>query len=168
MHCLSPKGRLGPLALAVGAMAGCALAEAPAGWRHWDLGAIGLRVPAVMQLKAGGTDSQAGALTSDGLRIVYDFGLYSDPLARRDDMLDYRSSAAAVDGRAARMVQFRLGGATAAPLPACSGVHVPAVRKSSMGALSLTVLACAASADGLQDVPAIFRSIRFQGAAARS
>lgn len=160
MRCLSP------LALVLGIMAGCALADTPVGWRHWDLGAIRLQAPALMQLKAGGIDSQAGALTADGLRIDYDFGLYSDPLARRDGLLDYRSSDAAVDGRAARMVQFQRGGASAATLQACSGVHVPAVRQSSMGAMSLTVLACAASADGLKDVPAIFRSIRFQDAAA--
>lgn len=167
MRRLSRIRRLGTLALVVGTMAACALANTPSDWQSWDLGAIRLHTPAAMQLKAGGIDSQAGMLTSEGLRIEYDFGLYSDPLTRRDDMLDYRSTDGTVDGRAARIVHFRLTGTAATTLRACSGVHVPAVRRSSMGALSLTVLACAASADDLKDAPDIFRSIRFQGSAAR-
>jgi hypothetical protein len=120
-----------------------------------------------MHLTAGGIDSQAGVLTADGLRIDYDFGLYSDPLVRRDDMRDYQSTAGTVDGLAARFVRFRLAGATQS-LPLCSGVHVPQVRRSGTGILALTVLACADRAERLTDAPAIFESIRFQDTAGRS
>ncbi len=156
-------------------MAGCVLAAStpasPAAWRSWDLGAFQVRAPAHLGQTAAGIDSQAGVLSGVNLRIDYDFGLYSDPLARREDTLDYQSRAGKVDGLDARFVQYRLAASSAQAAQACSGVHVPRVRATGMGPLRLTVLACAAQAtgvaDGLVDVPAMLASIRFQEPAAR-
>ena len=171
MRCLSRTRRLVALALVGGtSMAACVLANdnTPADWRTWDLGAFRMRVPAVLVHVAGGIDSKAGVFTAEGLRIEYDFGLYSDPLTRRDDMLDYQSSEGNVEGLAARFVRYRLAGAADLPARSCSGGFVPGVRMSGMGALKLTVLACAVGGDNLMDVPTIFESIRFQGPAPRS
>lgn len=158
--------QLGALALVACSVAACASAATPADWQDWDLGAFRMRTPTGLHHVAGGTDSQAGAWTADGVRISYDYGLYSDPLNRRSAMLDYQSSAGKVDGLDARFVRFRVAESTG-PVQTCSGVHVPLVGTSSMGKLSLTMLACAADADRLQPVPAMFESIRFQGPAAR-
>ena len=155
------------LLLAGSFMAGCVAAAAPADWRTWDLGAFRMRAPADLRLAAGGIDAQSGALTTAALRIDYDFGLYSDPLDRRADTLDYQSRAGTVDGLAARFVGYRIAPAGAQAGQACSGVHVPEVRSSGMGSLALTVLACAEHADGLRDVPAMLASIRFQPPARR-
>ncbi len=167
MCTLSRTRSLTALVLAGCFMAGCVLAAAPAAWRTWDLGAFQMRAPANLSQTAGGIDSQAGALSAGGLRVDYDFGLYSDPLARREDTLDYQSSAGKVDGLDARFVQYRLGSSGEQAAQACSGVHVPRVVTSGMGRLALTVLACAAHADGLADVPTMLASIRFQEPVAR-
>lgn len=167
MHTLSRIRSLAALVLAGCSMSGCALAAAPAAWRTWDLGAFQMRAPANLSQTAGGVDSQAGALSAGGLRVDYDFGLYSDPLARREDTLDYQSSAGKVDGLDARFVQYRLGASGEQAAQACSGLHVPRVVTSGMGPLALTVLACTERADGLADVPAMLASIRLQQPAAR-
>lgn len=167
MGWLSRIRRQSALALVGCAMTGCALAVAPADWQRWDFGAFQLRTPAGMQLAAGGIDSQAGALSAGDLRIEYDFGLYSDPLTRRDDTWDYQSRSGSVDGLTARFVRFRLGATPGQTARMCSGVHVPGVRESGMGALALTVLACAARDDSLKVVPAVLASIRFAQPAAR-
>ena len=164
MGWLNRRSGLASCALIV--LAGCAMAAAPANWRSWDLGAFRLQAPANLQQTAGGIDSQAGSLAADGLRVQYDFGRYSDSLTRRDDLLDYQSSAGVVDGLPARFVQFRAKDQTA-PAQFCSGVHVPKVRPSGAVMLSLTVLACAATADQLAPVAAILASIRFQASASR-
>ena len=155
------------LLLVGSSMAGCVSAAAPADWRTWDLGAFQMRAPADLRLAAGGIDSQAGALTAAGLRIDYDFGLYSDPLARRDDTLDYQSRAGTIDRLDARFVRYRIAPAGQQAAQSCSGVHVPGVRSSGMGPLALTVLACADHAEGLRDVPAMLASIRFQAPSGR-
>lgn len=142
------------------------MAAMPADWRTWDLGAFQLRAPDHMQLSAGGIDSQAGALTAEGLRIDYDFGLYSDPLERRDDAVQYDASSGSIDGLPARFVRFRTRD-PAGHSRTCSGVHVPRVRQSGTGPLSLTVLACAALPERLTDMPAVFASIRIRGSASR-
>ena len=152
---------LAPWVLTV--LSGCATAAAPSDWRTWDLGDFSLRTPAAMSLVTGGIDSQAGTLSADGLRIEYDYGLYSDPLIRSSDRLDYRSNAGTVDGLAARFVQFRVK----APAQSCSGVHVPGVRASGTSTVALTVLACASTADLLQPASAIFATIRFKGTTTR-
>jgi hypothetical protein len=144
----------------------CAMAATPPDWRARDLGGFTLHTPADMQLRAGGADSQAGTLTSGSLRIDYDFGLYADPLVQREDALDYQSGAAIVDGMSARQVHFRLQDA-AGQSRSCIGVHVPQVRQSGTGPLSLTMLACADKADDLKDVPAMFASIRITGSRSR-
>ena len=148
-------------------VAACVSAAAPAAWRSWNLGAFDMRAPADLRHSAGGIDSLAGALTAAGLRVDYDFGLYSDPLARRDDTLDYASTTGKVDGLDARFVRFRIAPAGEQAAQSCSGVHVPGVRNSGMGPLALTVLACATQVDGLRDVPAMLASIRFQPPVAR-
>jgi len=142
------------------------MAATPPDWRARDLGGFALHTPADMQLRTGGIDSQAGTLTSDSLRIDYDFGLYSDPLAQREDALDFQSCGATVDGLPARQVQFRLQDA-AGQSRSCIGVHVPQVRQSGMGPLRLTVLACADKPDQLKDMPAMFASIRLTGSGSR-
>lgn len=165
---LSRIKRLVALALVGGTvMAGCALADnnnnkPPADWHTWDLGAFRMQAPSGLKHVAGGTDSQAGTLTADGLRIEYDFGLYSDPLVRREETLDYQSSEGTVDGLVARFARYRLAGAADLRAWSCSGVFVPRVRASGMGALKLTVLVCAAGGDGLKHAPTIFESIRFR------
>ncbi len=164
MGWLTTQRALAPSALIV--LSGCAMAAAPADWRTWDLGAFRLQTPAEMQHVAGGIDSKAGTLASDGLRVQYDFGLYSDPLNPRGAVSDYRSGAGKVDGLPARFVQFRSSGQAGQP-QTCSGVHVAGVRPSSMGMLSLTVLACAATSDQLAPATAILASIRFQAPASR-
>lgn len=152
-----------PIALTVvaGAMVACAVAAATTEWRIWDLGAFQIRAPSSLHHTAGGIDSKAGVLSTDGLHISYDFGLYSDPLTRRGDMLDYQSVAGSADGLAGRFVRFRQAGTAQQPDRICHGVHVPHVRMSGVGALSLTVLACAFSAESLKDTEAIIASIRF-------
>ncbi len=163
MGALTPRlPTLAVLLLVGGSMAACVSAATPADWRTWDLGAFQMRAPAELRHTAGGIDSQAGALTAAGLRIDYDFGLYSDPLARRNDTLDYHARDGKVDGLDARFVRFRIAPAGAQAGQSCSGVHVPAVRSSGMGPLALTVLACAPHADGLRDVPDMLASIRLQ------
>lgn len=158
MGWLSARFSLAVCALIV--LTACTLAAA-ANWRRWELGAFRLQTPANLQQVAGGIDSQAGSLSADGLRVQYDFGRYSDPLTPTDDTLDYHSDAGMVDGLPARFVRFRVKGPTASA-PFCSGVHVPQVRPAGAGMLSLTVLACAMTADQLAPVSAIFASIRFQ------
>ncbi len=142
------------------------MATMPADWRTWDMGAFQLRAPGPMQSSAGGIDSQAGALTGEGLRIDYDFGLYSDPLERRDDAVQYDARNGIIDGLPARFVRFRTRD-PAGQSRSCSGVHVPRVRQSGTGPLSLTVLACAARPERLSDMPAVFSSIRIGGSASR-
>lgn len=159
--------RLAAQALIGAGVAGCALAAAPADWHTWDLGAFKMRAPAQMRMSAGGIDSLAGTLAAAGLRLDYDFGLYSDPLTRRDDTLDYTARGGRIDGLEARFVRFRLASASERTLRECAGVHVPGVRSSGMGPLSLTVLLCAASADALAHAPMVFDSIRFQQPVAR-
>lgn len=159
MRCLISRLRLAAFAAPV-VLAACAVAATPSDWQERDLGGFALRTPANMQLRAGGTDSQAGTLTSDHLRIDYDFGLYSDPLAQREDTFDYQSEPVTVDGLPARQVQFRLPDA-AGQSRSCIGVHVPQVRQSGMGSIRLTVLACTDKPDQLKNVPAMFMSIRF-------
>jgi hypothetical protein len=166
-HASRPLALLAALALIGAGMAGCAFAAAPAVWPTWDLGAFQMRAPATMRMSAGGIDSLAGTLTAEGQRIEYDFGRYADSLTRRDDTLDYASRSGHVDGLQARFVRFRLQHAPDQALPECAGVHVPGVRNSGMGPLALTVLFCAATADGLQHASAVFDSIRFQGPVAR-
>ena len=161
---LSLRRALAPWALVV--LSGCAMAAAPVDWRTWDLGAFRLQAPAGLQHQASGIDSQAGALSADGLRVQYDFGRYSDPLTRRSDTLDYHADAGTVDGLPARFVQFRVKGQTGT-MQSCSGVHVPQVRPSGTSMLSLTVLACADTREQLAPVSAILASIRFQAPASR-
>lgn len=162
-----PIRRLVVLALLGASTAACAQAAVPADGHTWDLGAFTMRAPVKMRLASGGVDSQAGVLTADGLRIDYDFGLYSDPLNPRDDALEYTSRSGRIDGLDARFVRYRLASAPDRPAQACAGVHVPGVRSSGMGPLALTVLVCAATADGLRDAPAMFDSIRFLGPVVR-
>lgn len=147
-------------------LAACAMAATPSDWRSRDLGGFTLRTPVNMQFRAGGIDSQAGALTSESLRIDYDLGLYSDPLVQRENALDYQSGSTTVDGLAARQVQFRLPDATGQSR-SCIGVHVPQVRQGVMGPIRLTVLACADKPGQLKDMPAMFASIRFTGSGSR-
>lgn len=155
---------LAPWVLVV--LSGCALAAVPSGWRSWDLGAFRLQTPPGLQQQGGAIDSQAGTLVGDGLRVEYDYGRYSDPLARSADRLDYRSETGIVDGLPARFVQYRFQG-EGGGMRSCSGVHVPRVRVSGSNALSLTVLACADTSEQLAAVPTILSSIRFQAAPAR-
>jgi hypothetical protein len=143
--------RLRLAAFAPVVLVACAMAATPPDWRARDLGGFTLHTPADMQLRAGGD---------------YDFGLYADPLVQREDALDYQSGAAIVDGMSARQVHFRLQDA-AGQSRSCIGVHVPQVRQSGTGPLSLTMLACADKADDLKDVPAMFASIRITGSRSR-
>lgn len=143
------------------------MAATPSDWQERDLGGFALRTPADMQLRTGGIDSQAGTLTSEALRIDYDFGPYSDPLAQRADALDFHSGAITVDGLPARKVQFRLPDAATGQSRSCIGVHVPQVRQSSTGPMRLTVLACADKPDQLKDVPAMIATIRFTDSGSR-
>ena len=136
------------------------MAAAPTHWRTWDLGDFRLQTPPGWTQVVGGIDSQAGTLAEGGLRIEYDFGRYSDPLARREDMQDYRSNAGMVDGLPARFVQFRSVG-PAGQRQTCSGVHVPRIRPSGTSMLSLTVLACADTEAQLGPSAAILGSIRW-------
>ncbi|MEO7941650.1 MAG: hypothetical protein ABIR55_23730 [Burkholderiaceae bacterium] len=142
------------------------MAATPVKWRTWDLGAFRMQTPANLQQVAGGIDSQAGTLSADGLRVIYDFGRYSDPLERTGDTLDYQSQAGVVDGLPGRMVQFRVNDPAAAT-QFCSGVHVPRAQPSPSAALSLTVLACAPTVEQLAPVPAIIASIRLRASASR-
>lgn len=136
------------------------MAAVPSHWRTWELGEFRLQTPPGWSQIVGGIDSQAGTLAQGGLRVEYDFGRYSDPLTRRDDMRDYRSNAGAVDGLPARFVQFRatsLGG----QMQSCSGVHVSHIRPSGSAKVSLTVLACADTEAQLGPSAAIIGSIRW-------
>jgi hypothetical protein len=132
-----------------------------AAWKLVDAGPFTLRAPRSMVLTQGGTDSTAGSLAGEDLRLDYDFGLYSDPLRQGENSSGYESRDVAVDGFPARFVNFTLPGKWA-PARSCTGVHVPQVRRSALGWLRLTVLACADDPQDLKPARAILATLRFR------
>jgi hypothetical protein len=145
-------------------MFGGVAAADDATWKLVDAGPFTLRAPRSMVLTQGGTDSTAGSLAGEDVRLDYDFGPYSDPLRQGEDSSSYESRDGTVDGLPARFVNFTLPGKRA-PARSCTGVHVSQVRRSALGWLRLTVLACADEPQDLKPARAILATLRFRRAA---
>jgi hypothetical protein len=126
----------------------------PQGWRRVEVGAVSLAVPGNLRAEPqGGKDSMARTFRRPGLRLVVDYGWYSDPLEDRPG-IEFTRSATEVDGRPATSVRYR---SPDPGQPSMAGIHVPDVGD---GTLKLTVLAYAESEADLADAERILRSVR--------
>ena len=135
-------------------------AAAPERTRH-DLGAFWIDAPASWSLTSGGMDSAAGHFTGERLRLDYDFGLYSDPLRLPQGATDVGERSVTIDGLPGRQVRYTLQRGADEPMHYL-GVHVPAVRATSMGRLKLTVLAVSADVEQIRQAEAVMATIRFK------
>lgn len=158
MYGLSAGLSLGVLAL--GVLAASVGAAAGAQWPVRNLGPFELRAPASMALTQGGIDSMAGALADDRLRLDFDFGLNTDSLQAKPGATDYRMRTMTVDGLPAHLVTYSVAD-NSGPAQFCAGVHVPQVRRSSIGRIGLTLLACGGNPDSIRQAQAIFSTLRF-------
>lgn len=150
--------------VAVLSMAASSCVAAP-GWTRHDLGAFWMDAPAGWsQSTDRAVDSAAGHLTAEGLRLDYDYGLYSDPLPVPDGATDVRERPVVVDGLPARQVRYRLRVGSAKPMYYL-GVHLAVVRYTSMGPLKLTVLAASSDKKQIRRAEAAMATIRFKPAA---
>ena len=139
---------------------------ASAHWRTLKLGEFTFIAPASMVHKAGGVDSQAGTLSDSSRRLSYDYGAYSDPLTSVDGAIALKERTGLVDGLVSRFVTFTR------PDPrgqnqACEGVHVPFIRNSAIGSITLTLLLCGDAQEVRATADKLFASVKFQTDAVR-
>lgn len=137
------------------------VAVAGSTWKLLDLGPLTVRTPAGMVLARGGTDSLAGAIVGENLRLDYDLGLYSDPLEPREGAGDFEVRAGTLDGLPARFVSYRIVNETG-QTRFCTGVHVPEVRRSVMGRIGFTALACGDHPRSMKLARAILSTLLFR------
>lgn len=103
-----------------------------------------------------GIDSEIGGWKSPSVRLMYDYGAYSDPL--RDSLS--RSGVVCdqeIGDRRARLVSFHDSTGHYRV-----GAHWPNVRGSSIGPLSLTITGVARDAAARDSLVAIMWSVRFR------
>jgi hypothetical protein len=174
-----PLRRLAAAGLIAFCVTGCGISPAvaqpgaavPKDWRHVDAGSFSFMAPPSLQKQGGqAIDSQAGQLSNDTLTLHYDYGLYSDPLSARAEVRDHRSRTGVLDGFEAQFVSFTYlpdPQGKVPPKPYCEGVHVPLVKRSLIGALRLTLLACSKEPAGLAIAPQLFASVKFSADAKR-
>lgn len=164
--------RLAQRALVLGLLlAGTAGSMASEACQLRELGAFSLCVPPAWRLEAtAGTavDSAAGRWSVGGpgaaLLIEHDFGLYSDPLKDLPEGARVLAETALqVEGRAARLLRYTAPGREGEPAMHLLGLHVPVVHPGGrMGPIRLTLLARSTDPKRLDEVDAVFRSLRFK------
>jgi hypothetical protein len=132
---------------------------APTACTLHDLAGFTICAPPTWTLVKGGTDSAAGHFQDGALRVDYDFGLYSDPLAVPAGATGVTGEPVTIDGHTASRVTYTR---PTTPPTYCLGVHVSGVAKVSMGQLKLTILASTPKAEQLQALDAVVATVRFK------
>jgi len=155
---------LSTVVLALSGALGCSAAPNPDNWTVHEFKSFSLRAPAEWLLVAGGADSQAGRLQGpSGVAISYDFGLYSDPLTAPHGAVDMQTQSATVGGLPARWVRYVLPGGAGSTPRSCVGLHVPQVRKTSMGPIRFTAQTCVQDPASLALARSVMATVRFEG-----
>ena len=158
------RGRLAAVFAAL-SMASAWLGATPNNWVLHDLGAFWMQAPKTWTLGKGqGTDSAVGRLSSAGVSMEYDFGLYSDPLRVPEGATEVKERALVIDGLPARQVSYIMHPAATTPMHYL-GLHIPEVRATSMGKQRLTLLAQSVHATPLKQAAAVMATVRFKPAA---
>ena len=134
----------------------------PHDWTESTAGnAFSLRAPAGTQYKPGqGTDSLVGTFASTDFEITSDYGLYSDPLSQWKSNAQYNARAVEIDGKPAKLVTA-YAPELAADRPYVIGLHVANVKRSTLGAVKLSLIASVASPAQFPIIKQVFGSIRF-------
>jgi hypothetical protein len=94
--------------------------------------------------------------SGDGIRVSFDFGLYSDPLTLPEQATQVKEFSKAVGGHLAHHVSYSRGSINAV------GIHFPKVSSTSIGPLKLTVLAQSRDMTKLRAVDEAFATIKFK------
>lgn len=96
--------------LAIGCSSSEKKAQGPRGWRELDAGTFTIWVPLGWEgRRLQGIDSYVGEFVGDGVKLEFDFGAYSNPLAESDDP-QYLVTYELIDGRNAKIVVPRTRG----------------------------------------------------------
>ena len=161
-----------PLMLCITSCATRASSEGASDWKMFELGDFSVSLPSDMRsVPVRGIDSHVGEFQGEGLKVDFDYGLYSNPLTRRDlsssrDLQSFSEDWTLIDGRRAKIVHASWTAKEGAKPDYFCGVYFPDVSledPNSKGR-SITKLNLCISSERPID-PALadhaFRSIRF-------
>ncbi len=150
------------------AVCGCAdsgssLSSVPAEWVEVDAGsAFSLTAPPGTRFSPGdGKDSFIGSFEAAGLRLSFDYGLYSNPLVSDGSGKNYTARNVDIDGKKAKIVTNYIPHRST-KRPYFIGVYFQDVGKSSIGTIKLTVHTSVERKEDYDIVEKIFGTIRFK------
>lgn len=104
-----------------------------------------------------GLDSEVGQWKAASTSLSYDYGSYSSPLTPDKSWKEYRACDVKIGNRPARLVLARTHSGEY-----FVGAHWPALRASSLGAISLTVSGAAPDVDGQRVLLASLWTVRIR------
>ena len=138
--------------------------ELKPGWKRVDAaGSFSFSVPETMRkVKVQGVDSYVGQYASNGLHVLFDYGMYSDPLERYSNEAEYIEINRKIAGLDARIVFFRQPN-HASKHRYFAAVHIPKVAGDrGEGITKLTMVAQFNEQSDWGTAQNIFESIRFK------
>lgn len=150
--------RLYPSGITTEPAGACCPFDGASEWRSVSAGPFSVMLPPGWRHAPGqGIDSLVGAFTGDGITLLFDYGLYSDPLAYDDDPT-YDVRRESIAGREAKVAAARDGSGS-------TGVAFASVGGGRPGAGAMALKLTVAGEDltpAQRDVALqIFRTIRF-------
>jgi hypothetical protein len=109
--------------------------------------------------RSSGIDSFTGVFNAPEFALHVDYGPHSDPLDRDRGRTQYVARAISIDGKPARVVTAR---ERAAQRPYFIGMHIPALKRSAVGAIGLTLYCHVERQQEYAIIESVYRSVRFK------
>jgi hypothetical protein len=131
------------------------------GWKRVTACRFSFLLPEHMQeMEVQPIDSCLANFEGEGIGIGLDFGFYSNPLSRQDDMKNYRSSVVRINGRKARLIMYD----GEYKYPQVTEIHiVTAGPRNGFGNTSLLMSICTNPSVDAEIVRRIYESIKYLG-----
>ena len=146
------------LSLGVMGVAAAASTPVPGNWIHVDAKFFEFFIPPDMKkVEIQGIDSHVGQFGSEKIKLIFDYGMYSDPLDDEKGMPNLTVRKERIDGRRTKIVSFRKSESDFV-----LAVHFPKAGPGYKGGRKLTLYTDCVSESEYDTVMKIFRSIKFR------
>lgn len=124
-----------------------------------DSGFTVMAPPGTTFQRSSGIDSFTGVFNAPGFTVHVDYGPHSDPLNRDRGRTQYLERAISIDGKPAKLVTAR---ERSMERPYLIGMHIPALKHSTVGAIGLTLYCHVERERDYATVESVYRSVRLQ------